>query len=45
MEEDINLKIIIIGESEVGKTCVLTKYIDNVFRDFNVSTHGIGNVL
>ena len=42
MEEDQSLKIVIIGESNTGKTCFLTQYIDSVYRDFNVSTHGIG---
>ena len=36
------MKIIIIGDSNVGKSCLLTQFIDNIFRDASVTTHGIG---
>ncbi len=38
MEDEINLKVIIVGESGVGKSAFLTQYLDNQFRDFNVAT-------
>jgi GTPase SAR1 family protein len=29
MEDEINLKVIIVGESGVGKSAFLTQYLDN----------------
>ena len=44
METDSNdlfLKIIILGSSEVGKTCILNRYFNNVFKENLLSTIGI----
>jgi hypothetical protein len=29
MDDEINLKVIILGETEVGKSAFLTQYLDN----------------
>ncbi len=43
MDEDISLtlKIIILGSSEVGKTCILNRYFHNEFKENVLSTVGI----
>ena len=43
MDEDISLtlKIIILGSSEVGKTSILDRYFQNIFRSNPLSTIGI----
>lgn len=38
---DLELRIIILGVSEVGKTCLLLKYFDDTFFDNSISTIGI----
>ena len=38
---DHRLKIITIGESNVGKTCLIFKYCDNVFQSQTVNTLGV----
>lgn len=38
---DLILKIIIVGNSAVGKTNILNKYINNKFDEFNKSTIGV----
>ena len=34
-------KILILGDSSVGKTCFLTRYADNTFQEVHMSTIGI----
>ena len=43
MEENTSLaiKIIILGSTEVGKTSILDRYFNDVFRQNQVSTIGI----
>ena len=44
MEEsdyDYLFKILLIGDSCVGKTCLLLKFTDNVFRSSHISTIGV----
>ena len=38
---DITLKIIILGDSNVGKTSLLLSYTDNYFPDSHIATIGI----
>ena len=38
---ETNLKILLIGDSSVGKTSILLKYIDDKFSDNYISTIGI----
>jgi len=38
---DMTLKIIVLGSSEVGKTCVLNRYFNNEFKENCLSTIGI----
>ena len=38
---DIVFKIIILGDTGVGKTSILEKYVDHVFSDIHISTIGI----
>ena len=40
-EHDFLAKVIIIGDSGVGKTNLLTKFCDGVFRDSYVATIGV----
>ena len=41
MDYDFAIKIIIIGDSNVGKSCILTKFIDNEFNSKNNTTIGV----
>ena len=34
-------KLLLLGDSSVGKTCILTRYTDNIFHGDNLSTIGI----
>ena len=38
---EINLKILLIGDSSVGKTSILLRYVDDEFNDSYISTIGI----
>lgn len=40
-ESDFIAKVIIIGDSGVGKTNILTKFCDGVFKDSYVATIGV----
>ena len=40
-ECDINLKILLLGDSNVGKTCFLLRYIEDTFTDNHISTIGV----
>ena len=37
----LNFKILILGESEVGKTSLLLKYVDHVFPEQHIATIGV----
>ena len=37
----INLKILLVGDSGVGKTTLLLKYVDNQFSDSHITTIGV----
>ena len=39
----ITLKILLLGESNVGKTSLLSKYIDNKFTEVHITTIGVDN--
>ena len=39
--DQLTLKIIILGSSEVGKTCILNRYFNNDFKENSLSTIGI----
>lgn len=41
MDYDFTIKIIIIGNTNVGKSCILTKFIDNEFISHNTTTIGV----
>ena len=41
MTKQLEYKIIILGMSDVGKTCLLINYFDKKFKDNNISTIGI----
>ena len=43
MEEQINFKIVLIGESSVGKRCIIQRYADNIFNSFQISTVGVNS--
>ena len=40
-EPQINVKLLLLGDSTVGKTSILVKYINNKFEDSCVSTVGV----
>ena len=40
-KEKFEVHLITLGDSEVGKTSLIARYIDNSFRSYYVSTHGI----
>lgn len=39
-EEELNCKIVLVGESGVGKTSIISQYIENEFTDKLLSTTG-----
>ena len=39
---DLNFKLIIIGDSGVGKTCITTRAVKNIFQDYYNPTIGFG---
>ena len=39
-EEKEGIKIALVGDSGVGKTCIISRYIDNIFIENNDSTIG-----
>ena len=41
MDSEHTLKILTIGESGVGKTCILLRYTDNKFVQTHLTTIGI----
>ena len=40
-EEEINLKILLLGDSTVGKTTLILKYVDGFFPTVHVATIGV----
>ena len=38
---EIHLNILLLGDSAVGKTSLLMKYINNEFKDSHIATNGI----
>lgn len=38
---DINAKFLILGDSSVGKSSLLLRYVDDVFSDSHTTTIGI----
>ena len=41
MSEDIVYKVLLLGDSSVGKTCFLLRYCDKSFQDAHLSTMGL----
>ena len=39
-ENEIELKIVLMGNSGVGKTCLINRYVKNNFNDKPISTVG-----
>ena len=40
-ESDINIKLLLIGNTFVGKTLIVQKFIDNAFSKSTVATIGV----
>ena len=40
MSSNENFKIVLVGESNVGKTCVISRYISGVFDSDSPPTNG-----
>ena len=41
MEDDVVYKVLLLGDSSVGKTCFLLRYCDKSFQDVHLSTIGL----
>lgn len=41
MDYDYSIKTIIVGDSSVGKSNILTKFVDDEFKDYNCTTIGV----
>ena len=41
MSEDCVYKVLLLGDTTVGKTCFLTKYTDKTFQEVHISTIGL----
>lgn len=39
-EEMVNYKVVMLGESGVGKTCIVNKYLKGTFTSANEATIG-----
>lgn len=37
----VTLKLLLLGESNVGKTTILSKYVDNIFSEAHINTIGV----
>ena len=40
-KEDHLVKLILIGDKNVGKTCLVVRYFDNRFQEENLNTIGV----
>merc|ERR1719324_999339 len=40
-EGDFKFKLVTVGDSGVGKSCLLTRFVQDFFADFHVSTIGV----
>ena len=40
-DETINCKIVIVGESSVGKTCILRSFLGEEFQEEHISTMSV----
>ena len=41
MNEDCVYKVLLLGDTTVGKTCFLLKYTDKIFQDVHITTIGL----
>merc|ERR1712039_978523 len=39
-EGDFKFKLVTVGDSGVGKSCLLTRFVQDFYSDFHVSTNG-----
>ena len=40
-KKEFTYKILLLGDSSVGKTCILTRYSDNIFQEEHMATIGL----
>jgi small GTP-binding protein len=38
MDNEISLKVVLVGEAGIGKTCIIQRYINNVYNDSTASS-------
>eukprot|EP00742_Colponemidia_sp_Colp-10_P005995 GILJ01006416.1.p1 GENE.GILJ01006416.1~~GILJ01006416.1.p1 ORF type:complete len:649 (-),score=92.42 GILJ01006416.1:463-2349(-) len=38
---DFKFKVVLVGDSGVGKSCLLTRFVEDVYADFHVATIGV----
>ena len=38
IEKEIDIKVVLLGESGVGKSCIISRFANNIFTQFNLST-------
>ena len=43
MKSDCTIQLILVGESMVGKTCILLRYTDDSFTHIHMTTIGVEN--
>ncbi len=44
-QQDVIIKVIIVGDSGVGKTSIFTTYIDQIYRNMHIPTIGVDYAL
>ena len=43
-EKELDIKVVLLGESGVGKSCIISRYANNIFTQFSLSTILCSNI-